>query len=162
MNRILVFAVVLLVVFLSGCIQSDINNINDMSSNVNVHMKKGNEYYNKAAVNANQMVLDQALVDCNSANEEYGQAETSAQTALNSARNANDAIFVEYLDNALLEIQAKLNATKELNHAIRFLQLNQPTSANSHLNAANNYMNQALEFKAEREEIVRQNPAKFK
>ena len=70
--------------------------------------------------------------------------------------------FVEYLDNALLEIQAKLNATKELNNAIRFLQLNQPISANNHLNAANNYMNRALEFKAEREEIVRQNPTKFK
>lgn len=162
MNRIFVVAVVLLVVFLSGCIQSEISSINDMSSTVNVHLKKGDEYYNQSATNANKKVLGQALVDSNNAKDEYSLAETSAETALNSAKSVNDAVFIEYIQYALLEIQAKSNATKELNTAIQLLQTNQTTSANTHFVAANNYMNQALQFKADRAEVVSQNPTKFK
>lgn len=162
MNRIFVVAVVLLVVFLSGCIQSEISSINDMSSTVNVHMKKGDEYYNQSAINANRMSLSQALTDSNNAKDEYSLAETSAQTALDSAKSVNDAVFIEYIQYALLEIQAKSNATRELNTAIKLLQTNQTTSANTHLISANNYMNQALQFKADRAEVMRQNPTKFK
>lgn len=162
MNRILVVAVILAVVFLSGCIGSDISNINDMASSINSHLKKGDDYYNRSAINTNRLSLNQALTDSNSARDEYSLAQTSAQTALNSAKNANDGIFIDYVQNALLEIQAKMNATSELNTAIKLLQNNQTTSANTHLLAANDYMNRAQQYKANRDEIVKQNPTKFK
>lgn len=162
MNRIFVVAIILLTVFLSGCIQSDINNINDMSSSINSHLKKGDEYFNQSAINTNRMAFSQALADSQSASDEYALAQTSAQTALNSAKNANDGIFIDYTQNALLEIQAKINATSELNTAIKLLQTDQTSSANVHLMAANNYMANAMEYKENRDEIVRQNPTKFK
>jgi len=162
MNRILVVAIIVAVVFLSGCIGSEISNINDMASTINVHLKKGDDFYNRSAVNANRMSLNQALTDSNSAMDEYSLAQTSAQSALTSAKNTNDGILIDYIQNALMEIQAKMNATSELNTAIKLLQNNQTTSANTHLLAANNYMNHAQQYKANRDEIVRQNPTKFK
>lgn len=162
MNRIIIISLILATVFLSGCVQSDISNINDMSLSINNHLKKGDDYYNQSATNANKMILYQALTDINKADDEYSLAQTSAQTALNSAKNANDGIFIDYIQNALLEIQAKLNATSELKTAITLLQNNQTSSANEHLGAANDFMNKALEYKKNRDEIVNQNPSKFK
>ena len=162
MNRILVIATILATVFLSGCIQSDISNINDMSLSINNHLKKGDEYYNQSATNTNKKLLSQALTDSNNANDEYSLAQSSAQTALNSAKNANDGIFIDYVQNALLEIQSKLNATSELKTAITLLQNNQTSSANQHLGAANDFMNKSLQYKKNRDDIVNQNPSKFK
>jgi len=162
MKRILIIALTLAIVFLSGCVQSDISNINDMSLSINNHLKKGDEYYNQSATNTNRMILSQALVDNKNANDEYSLAQTSAQTALNSAKNANDGIFIDYIQNALLEIQAKINATSELKTAITLLQINQTSSANEHLGTANDYMAKALQYKKNREDIVNQNPSKFK
>ncbi|HTX61326.1 MAG TPA: hypothetical protein VMC48_03380, partial [Methanobacterium sp.] len=87
MNRIIVIAVILVIVFLSGCVQSDINNINDMSMSINAHLQKGDDYYNQSATNTNKMLLNQALTDCNNAYNEYSSAQTSAQSALTTAKN---------------------------------------------------------------------------
>jgi hypothetical protein len=133
-----------------------------MSISINNHLKKGDEYYNQSASNTNKMLLSQALTDSKNANDEYSLAQTSAQTALNSAKNSNDGIFIDYVQNALLEIQAKLNATSELKTAITLLQNNQTTSANEHLGAANDFMTKSLQYKKNREDIVNQNPSKFK
>lgn len=161
-NWIILVAVLTLTVFLSGCIQSDVSNINDMSISINNHLKKGDEYYNQSANDANKMYLNQALSECNNASTEYNSAQTSAQSAYNSAKNSNDGIFMDYIQNALNEIQAKLNATTELKTAINLLQINQTSSANSHLSVANDYMNKALQYQKNREDIVKQNPSKFK
>lgn len=161
-NRIIVVAVLVLVVFMSGCVQSDVSNINDMSISINNHLKNGDQYYNQSASDANKMVLNQALSECNNATNEYSSAQTSAQTAYNSAKNSNDGIFMDYLQNALNEIQAKLNATTELKTAINLLQTNETTSANNHLAAANDYMAKAQQSQKNRDDIVNQNPSKFK
>lgn len=162
MKRIIIVAVILTTVLLSGCIQSDINTINDMASSINSHLKKGDEYYNLSATNTNRMSLNQALTQCQNANDEYSSAQTSAQTALNSAKNSNDGVYIDYMQNVLLEIQAKLNATSELKTSILLLQDNQTSSANSHLGNANDYMAKALQYKKNKDNIVNQNPTKFK
>ncbi len=162
MNRIIVVAVLLLTVFLSGCIQSDISNINDMAVSVNDHLKKGDEYYNQSAYNANHMILSQAMTQSTNANNEYSSALAFAQTAYNSAKNANDGIFMDYLQNVINELQAKINATSELKKAITLLQTNETPSANSHLGTANDFMSKAMQYKKNRDEIVNQNPNKFK
>lgn len=162
MNRLIIITVVLAIVFLSGCVQSDVSSINDMTISINNHLKKGDEYYNQSATNTNKLNLNQALKDANNANTEYSSAQTSAQTALNSAKSSNDGIYIDYIQNALFEIQAKLNATSELKTAITLLDSNETSSANNHLSLANDYMDKALQYKKNREEIVKQNPNKFK
>jgi hypothetical protein len=162
MNRLIIISVVLAIVFLSGCVQSDVSSINDMTISINNHLKKGDEYYNQSATNTNKLNLNQALKDANNANTEYSSAQASAQTALNSAKNSNDGIYIDYIQNALFEIQAKLNATSELKTAITLLDSNGTSSANNHLSLANDFMDKALQYKKNRDEIVKQNPNKFK
>ncbi len=162
MNRIIVVSVVLLVVFLSGCVQSDINSINDLAASINSHIKNGDEYYNSSATNTNSNYFSQAQAQSKSASDEYSMAQASAQTALTSAKNANDAVIVDYMENVILELQAKMNATSQLNTAITLLQTNSTENANTHLSQANSYMNSAMQYRNNRDEIVRQNPNKFK
>ena len=60
------------------------------------------------------------------------------------------------------EIDAKLNATNELKTAIPYLQDNDTVNANDHIGNANQFMDIAIQFNDKREEIVKQNPSKFK
>lgn len=161
-NKILILAVITSVIFLSGCIQSDVSNINSKAITINNHLQRGDSYFNMSAADTNQMQLNKALSECNNATNEYNQAQTAAQDAYQSATNSNDAIFVEYLQNVLGEVQAKLNATSELKTAINLLQANQTASADDHLTAANSYMQSAMTYQKNAENIVNQNPSKFK
>ncbi|MGO9387180.1 MAG: hypothetical protein ACLPWD_03930 [Methanobacterium sp.] len=161
LNQVIVVAVVTLVIIVSGCVTSDVSNINAQATNINNHVKNGDHYYNESASNTNKYLLAQALTEENNASTEYNQAQTAAQAAYNSAQDSNDAIFVEYLQNILYEVQAKLNATSELKTAITDLENNDTSDANDHLATANNYMNNALTYENNSENIVNQNPSKF-
>jgi hypothetical protein len=161
LNQLIVVSVVTLVIIVSGCVTTDVSNINAQAININNHVKNGDQYYNESASNTNQLLLAQALTEDNNASNEYNQAQTAAQAAYNSAQDSNDAIFVEYLQNILYEVHAKLNATSELNTTITDLENNDTSDANDHLAVANNYMNNALTYENISETIVNQNPTKF-
>ncbi len=161
-NKIIIVSVVTLVIIVSGCINSDVGNINAQATNINNHVKTGDQYYNQSASDTNKQQFTPALTESNNANNEYTQAQTAAQSAYNSAQNSNDAIFVEYLQNILYEVQAKLNATTELKTSINYLKNNDSSNGNQHLTTANNYMNKALQYENNSQEIINQNPSKFK
>ena len=80
----------------------------------------------------------------------------------NYAKNSNDSVYVTYMQYVLDEIDAKINATSELKTAIPYLMENDTVNANNHIGNANGFMDKATEFNAKREEIVKQNSAKFK
>ena len=162
-NKLVVVVTVLtLVIIVSGCITSDVGNINSQAININNHVKSGDQYYNQSASDANKLLFAQASSEANNASNEYNQSQTAAQDAYNSAKNSNDAVFVEYLQNVLFEVQAKLNASSELKTSINYLKNNETSLGNEHLQNANNYMNQALQYENASEVIVNQNPSKFK
>ena len=161
-RKILIIAIILLTVFLGGCIQTDISNINEMAISINNHINRGDEYYNQSAADTNKLSYIKALSECDNATAEYNLAQTSAQTAFNSAKNSKDNVFIEYMQNVIYEIEAKLNATTELKNAIKYLQTNQTSIANDHLQQANANMDRAVKFKNIRLDIVKQNPSKFK
>lgn len=161
-NKIIIVAVVILTVFFSGCIQSDVSKIDQSAVTINNHLKAGDDYYNNAASDANEQLYTKALEECDKATNEFTQAKSSAQDAYTYAKNNKDTVFIDYIQNVLNEIDSKMNATSELKTAIPYLENNSKTTANQHLTLANNYMAQALQYKSNRESIVQQNPAKFK
>ncbi len=150
------------VIIVSGCIDSDVGNINAQAININNHVKTGDQYYNQSSSDTNNLLLTKALSESNNASYEYNQSQTAAQGALNTAQNSNNAVFVEYLQNILYEVQAKLNATSELKIAINYLKTNDTSDADNHLQTANDYMNKALQYENTSENIINQNPSKFK
>ncbi|KAF5086845.1 hypothetical protein [Methanobacterium aggregans] len=161
-NKILIISLLVLVVGLSGCIDSGASKIDGLAPSINSHLKTGDTAYNQAVYHANRFQYDKALEDCSNATNEFNAAKSSADQALTYAKDSNDNVFVSYMGYLVNEIDAKVNATSELQLAIPYMQQNDTSSANVHRDLANNYMNQAVDFKAKRDAIASQNPSKFK
>ncbi|WBF08784.1 hypothetical protein [Methanothermobacter thermautotrophicus] len=161
MKRIHFIILLILVVAVSGCINSGNGSINQLVPEINDHIKKGDSYFNESAIAANSFKLDEALSKCELAASEYRSARDLASEALGYARNGADPIIVNYLEILVSELDAKINATIELKNAIQMLSINETENGNSNIEMANSYMRTAKELESERMEIVKKNPEKF-
>ena len=161
-NKIIILGIVVIVVFLSGCIQSDSSKIDALATSINTHLKNGDGDYNTAGTDTNGYLYSAALAQCNNASSEYNQARSLASQGLTYAQNSNDTVYTSYMQSVLNEIDAKINATNELKTTIPYLQDNNTVAANIHSSNANGYMDDATTFNNQRESIVQQNPTKFK
>ena len=81
-NKIIPLIVLMFVVALSGCIQSDATHINGLSSTINNHLKNGDNYFNKAVSDLNKHSFNSTAANCNSALTEFNSAKTSAATRI--------------------------------------------------------------------------------
>jgi hypothetical protein len=161
-NKIIILVFVTSIIFFSGCIQSDASKIDGLTTSINSHLEKGDEYYNNAGSNSNKFLYDMALKNCVNATNEFNLARSFAAEGFTYAKNSNDSVYINYMQYVLDEIDAKLNATNELKIAIPYLQDNDTVNANEHVGNANEFMDIATQFNTKREEIVKQNPSKFK
>ncbi len=161
-TKILPFVLIILIVGLSGCIQSDIGKINGFSSTINDHLKKGDNYYNSAAQDINKFSFDSALTNCNNAVSEFSSAKSSAEEGFKYAQNTKDTVFIQYMEYNLAEIDNRLNATSELKEAIPYLQQKNNSTGNPHITSANQFMDKSMEYKTKKDNLVKQNPSKFK
>lgn len=152
----------MVIVALSGCIQSDIGNINGLSPTINDNLKKGDDFYNKAVLATNKYSLDNASSNCDNALSTFNSAKNSAEQALNYAQSSKDSVFINYMQNAVREIDSKINATSELKQAISYFQQKDSQNGNSRVALANQFMDKATEYKANKDNLVKQNPSKFK
>lgn len=160
-NKIIIIVVLAVIVSISGCIQSDTSQINGVSPTINTHLKNGDADFNNAVVNTNNIQYVQALTNCESATTEYNLALSSAQQASTYAADSNDPVLVNYMNLVTSEINAKLNATSQLQIAISYLAQNDTVDANIHISEANELMVNATEFSTQRNTIIKQNPTKF-
>jgi hypothetical protein len=161
-NKIIPLIVLMTVVAFSGCIQSDATKINGISSTINTHLKNGDSYFNKAASDLNKYSFNSTAVNCNNALSEFNSAKSSAQEGLNYAQNSNDSVIINYMQLTVSEIDARVNATLELQQAINYLQTKDSVKGNPHVTLANQYMDASMGYKAKKDNIVKQNPSKFK
>ncbi len=161
-NKIVILGVITLIIFFSGCIESNTSQINALSTTINTHIKNGDQFYNNSGTAVNQFQYTTALNYCNNASTEFNLAKTSASQGLTYARNSNDTVYINYMQNVVNEIDAKINATEELKTAIPYLQNNDTVNANTHIGNANTFMNNAIQFNNLRQQIIQQNSAKFK
>ena len=60
-NKIIIVGLVIVVVFLSGCIQSDSSKIDSLSISINSHLKTGDGDYNTAGTYTNEYLYSAAL-----------------------------------------------------------------------------------------------------
>ncbi len=161
-NKIIILGLVTLIVFLCGCIQSNVSNINGLSPSINTHLKNGDQYFNNAGYDSNKFLYDMALKNCDNSTAEYNQARSLASEGLTYANNSNDTIYSNYMQLVLDEIDSKINATNELRTAIPYLVNNDTVNANFHIGNANAFMSKATDFYNQRADILKQNPTKFK
>ncbi len=161
-NKFIVLLLVMLIVVFSGCIQSDIGKINDLSSKINANLKNGDNYYNNAAEGINEFSLDSASTNCDKALSEFKLAKSSADEGLKYAQNSNDAVFINYMKYSVEEIDLRITATQELKEAIPLLKVKNNSTGNAHITLANQYMDKSLQYKYKKDVLVKNNPSKFK
>ena len=164
-NKILPLVLVIFmmaIVAISGCIQSDASGINGLSSTLSNHIKNGDSYYNTAVTNTNKYSLDVASSNANSALSEFNSAKTSAQSAVSYAQNSKDSVFTQYMQNLMVQIDARINATSELQQAITYFKQKDSANGNSHATLANNYIDRSVQYQTANKNLVNQNPSKFK
>jgi outer membrane murein-binding lipoprotein Lpp len=161
-NKIIILGIMILVIFLSGCIQSDTSKIDGVSTSINTHLKNGDNNFNNAGTDVNKFLYTKALKESDNASSEFNQAKSLASQGFTYAQNSNDTVYVNYMQLVLNEIDAKINATNELKTAIPYLMDNDTINANTHVSNANGFMNKATTFYDQRQDIVKQNPTKFK
>jgi len=159
---IMVLVLVTLVVSLSGCLDTQIAQIDQLTDTINSYLNQGDTYFNQAATSTNKYQYETAMQQCNNASSQFNNARTSTQEALIYAKNLQDQIYINYLQVTLNEVDAKINATNELKMAIPLFKNNDTKTANTHVDLANQYMETSLDYQKQREDIVQQNPTKFK
>ena len=150
------------IVSISGCIQSDASGINGLSSTITNHLKNGDSYYNTAVTSSNRYSMDTASSNADSALSEFNSAKTSAQSALSYAQNSKDSVFTGYMQNLIVSIDARINATSQLQQAITYFKQKDSRNGNSHATLANNYIDRSIQYETANTKLVKQNPSKFK
>ncbi len=159
---ILIFVLIILTVSLSGCLGTQVTQIEQLTGNINDHIASGDSYFNKAAINTNNYQYETAQLMADNASSEFNLAKTSTQEALIYAKNLQDQIYINYMQITLQELDAKINATNELKVAIPLFSRNDTKTGNAHVDTANQYMDTSLEYQKQRDDLVQQNPTKFK
>ena len=145
-----------------GCTQSEITQIDQLVPQINSHLQKGDEYYNQSAEDLNTLKTNSSLDKSNNAFSEYNSARSLTSQALSYAQSSQDEVYIQYLKLVLSEIDAKLNATSELRTAGQLFLGGDNETANENLRSANNMMLDAQEFQKQKEQLVKENPSKFK
>lgn len=159
---IILFALIILTVSLSGCLNTQVAQIDQLTEIINEHLHSGDTYFNQAATSTNRYSYYQAQEQCNNATSQYNLAKTSTQEALIYSKNIQDQVYITYLQITLQEVDAKLNATNELMLAIPLFMNNDTTTANTHVDLANQFMDSSLEYHKQRQDLIQENPNKFK
>ncbi|MDO5836194.1 MAG: hypothetical protein Q4P17_06765 [Methanobacterium sp.] len=163
MRKIIPILVLMIVtVSLSGCLGTQIAQIDQLTESINDHIKSGNDYFNQAATSTNKYQYSSARSQAENASSEFNQARTTSQEALIYSKNLQDQVYITYFQITLQELDAKINATNQLIVAIPLFARNDTRTGNTHVDSANQFMKQSLEYQKQREELVQQNPTKFK
>lgn len=159
---ILIFVLVILTVSLSGCLGTQVTQIEQLTDTINDHITSGDSYFNQAATSTNNYQYETAQSQVDNASSNFNMARTSTQEALIYAKNLQDQVYITYMQITLQELDAKINATNELKVAIPLFSRNDTKTGNTHVDLANGYMDTSLEYQKQRDDIVQQNPTKFK
>ncbi|MDP1552329.1 MAG: hypothetical protein Q8M06_04880 [Methanobacteriaceae archaeon] len=161
-TKLTILITLTIITIISGCISSDVNQVDQLAPKINEHLIKGDEYYNQSAIDLNNFNINSSLQKSNNAFSEYNSARSLTSEALSYAQSSQDSVYSQYLQLVLSEIDTKLNATSKLRTAGQLFQSGNNETANSDLLSANSMMINAQEFEKQREILIKENPAKFK
>lgn len=161
-TKFTILSILLAITMICGCTQTEITQIDQLVPQINSHLQKGDDFYNQSATDLNTLKTNSSLEKSNNAFSEYNSARSLSSQALSYAQSSQDEVYINYLQLVLSEIDAKLNATSELRTAGQLFLAGDNETANDNLRSANSMMLDAQEFQKKKEELVKENPDKFK
>lgn len=164
MNKkiIIVVVVLLATVCISGCIKTPMDNINDIIPNLSQSIESGDLNYNEAVQYSNNQNYVVAEEKAQTASGNFLDAQNKILEIKKYDENINDTLYLQYIDLVQEELNLKQNATANLQLGIQAFKNGNKTLANEYISKANNIMNQAISIQNQRDNLVKNNPNKFK
>lgn len=129
---------------------------------INSNLQSANNNYNDVVSDINNTRYSEALQKSNDTLNDYTEAKTHAQKALNKSQKVNDTILVQYFNYTIDEINMKINATYEIRSGINLLNPNDLSVSQQHFDTSNKLMHDATQYSDKRNQLEKQYPDKFK
>lgn len=156
-NKTIVIAILVLVIAISGCVNSDMDGINQIIPKLNDNIKNGDLNFNLAVEGLNSNKTANAKIELAIGN--FNNAKTNIENIKRTYKNLNNTEYVTYIDLISKELEFKINATLSLQSAIQ--SYSDKTRFNGYVDSANYYMINGVAIQRERYELVRNNPDLF-
>jgi len=159
-NKIIVISVLVLVIAISGCVNSDMENINQIIPKLNDNIKNGDSNFNLAVDGLNTNKTDVAEVKVKIAIEKFSNAKTNIDDIQKNYKSLNNTKYINYIDLISEELDYKVNASLALQSAIRTSSNNRQLF-NEYVRYANSWMLKGFYIQDERNSLVLNNPNLF-
>lgn len=164
MNKKIIIVIVVLIatVSVSGCIKTPLDNVNDVIPSLTESIEKGSLNYNESVQYTNKRDYSTAEEKIQQANTNFLDAQNKILDIKEYYNNINDTLYIQYLNLIESELNLKQNATANLQLAIQAFSTGNKVLANDYVNKANSNMKEAVSIQKQRENLVKNNPSKFK
>jgi outer membrane murein-binding lipoprotein Lpp len=165
-NKIILVGVLLMVIAISGCINSDIDAINQIMPKLSDNIESGDVNFNSAvnALNSNNVAI--AYSKANTAIDKYNSAKSNLEDIQKYSKNLNDTEYIEYINLISDELDFKINASSNLQSISNLQAINQASqfqidNYNNEVSNINYYMREGVKIQNKRNNIVKNNLDKF-
>lgn len=164
MNKkiIIVIIVLLATVSVSGCIKTPMDNINNIVPSLNQNIEIGDANYNEAVSYLNLQKYDSAENKIQISSNNFLDAKNKILEINKYTDEINDTLYLQYLSLIEEELNLKENATSNLQLAIQKFKEGDKVSANNYVTTANKLMDQGISIQNQRNNLVKNNPDKFR
>ncbi|MDR3291361.1 MAG: hypothetical protein LBT10_04340 [Methanobrevibacter sp.] len=158
-NKIIIISVLVLVIAISGCVNSDMESVNQIIPKLNDNMKNGDLNFNLAVNGLNSYNTEIAKVKVHLAIENFNNAKINIGDIQRTYKNLNNTNYITYIDLISKELESKINASLDLQSAVQ-------TSSNElifnrFVESANSYMETGFYYQDRRNTLVQNNPNLF-
>ena len=164
MNKkiIIIIIVLLATVSISGCINSPIDNINNIVPSLTESIENGGSNFNEAVQYSNKRDYVNAEEKIQVASTSFLDGQNKILDIKRYYDDINDTVYLQYINLIEEELNLKQNATAYMQLAIQAFRNDNKVTANGYVTKANNMMREAIVIQNQRENLVKNNPNKFK
>jgi len=164
MNKkiIIIIAVLLATVSVSGCIKTPMDNINDIIPGLTQSIENGDSNYNEAVKYSNNRNYNTAEEKIQIASTNFLAGQNKILDIKKYRNDINETLYIQYLDLVEEELKLKQNATANLQLGIQAFKKGNKSLGNEYVTTANSIMRKAVSIQNQRENLVKNNPSKFK
>ncbi|KZX13524.1 hypothetical protein [Methanobrevibacter filiformis] len=161
-TKIIIVAILIATLFVSGCIDNGIENLNKEVLNLSQSIENGDNSYNKAVNHVNNRDFDSANVEIGKALENFTDAQNKTLHIIEKYSNIKEQTYKKYFKIINSELNLKYNASNNIQTAISYYSSGHNKTGNKYLKKANEYMDKGVASQNKRKNLVNNNSAKFK
>ena len=143
-------------------IDSSIDNMNKLMPEISDGIVNGDNDYNEAVSLVNDKNYEESKNKAISAGNNYNESLSKLNILKDNFTSDVNSIHKEYVDDAISELELKLLAVDKLKEAIDCFETNYNYTGSNYGFEANDYMDQAIQYRDARDALVNNDSNLFK